>query len=253
MLSAGSDPPTAVPADPREVLRRHRRPVCEANPAAERIERLLAVQGTWLRSRVCSTAHHFRLDADDLCQELMLSMLRRSMTVDEGNRGVRTWLGSRVDWTAKDMLRRRGREETVGPDDLEAIEREMTARSPIPESPGPVTLDVRHLIQLGLTPHEAQVVALRCTGVDMPLKDFAELVHRSYASVRKEYERGTRKIEELFGLTAEEIVVVRAWRKHGTAAATAPHVNRSGEEVISILEGAHKKIDRIFTETEGRP
>ena len=94
---------------------------------------------------------------------------------------------------------------------------------------------------------------MRCTGVDMPLKDFAELVHRSYASVRKEYERGTRKIEALFGLTAEEVLVVREWRKHGTAAATAPHVNRSGDEVISILEGAHKKIDRIFTETEGRP
>jgi DNA-directed RNA polymerase specialized sigma24 family protein len=225
--------------------------VCDANPAAERIERLLCVQGEWLRSRVRSTAHHFRLDSDELCQELMLSMLRRSTTVDEGNRGVRSWLGSRVDWTAQDMLRRRGRDETVDAKNLEAIEHEMAARRPAPDPPTPMTLDVKHLVELGLTPNEAQTVALRCTGVDMPLKDFAELVHRSYASVRKELERGTRKIEELFGLTAEEAVVVRAWRKHGTAAAAAPHVNRSGDEVISILEGAHKKIDRIFTETEG--
>ena len=250
--SAVPDPAHPRPTDPRDVLRRHRRPVAEPNPAAERIERLLCVQGEWLRNRVKHTAHHFRLDADELCQELMLSMLRRSTTVDEGNRGVRTWLGSRVDWTAKDMLRRRGREETIGPEDLEAIEHEISARHPAPEHPGPVTLDMKHLVELGLTPHEAQVVALRCTGVDMPLKDFAELVHRSYASVRKEYERGTRKIEELFGLTAEEVLVVRAWRKHGTAAAAAPHVNRSNDEVIQIVEGVHKKIDRIF-ETEGRP
>ena len=250
-MSPGSPHPASAvshPADPRDVLRRHRRPVAEPNPAAERIERLLEVQGEWLRVRVRSSAHHFRLDPDELCQELMLSMLRRSTTVDEGNRGVRSWLGSRVDWTAQDMLRRRGREETVEAADLESIEHDGR-RLPAPDP----SLDVKHLVQMGLTLHEAQVVALRCTGVDMPLKDFAELVHRSYASVRKEYERGTRKIEELFGLTAEEILVVRAWRKHGTAAATAPHVNRSGDEVIQILEGAHKKIDRIFDETEGRP
>jgi DNA-directed RNA polymerase specialized sigma24 family protein len=215
------------------------------------MERLLRVQGDWLRCRVRSTAHRFQLDGDELCQELMLSMLRRSTTVDEGNKGVRTWLGSRVDWTAKDMLRRRGREEAVDNADLEAFEHDQAARQPA-DPPDPVTLDVKHLMQLGLTGHEAQVVAFRCTGVDMPLKDFAELVHRSYTSVRKEYERGTRKIEELFGLTAEEVLVVRMWRKHGSAAATAPHVNKSGDEVIQILEGAHKKIDRVFTETEDR-
>jgi DNA-directed RNA polymerase specialized sigma24 family protein len=255
MSPASAHPASAVPrpADPREVLRRHRRPVAEPNPAAERIERLLAVQGEWLHGRVRSTARRFRLDPDELCQELVLSMLRRSTMADEGNRGVRSWLGSRVDWTAQDMLRRRGREETVDAADLEAIEHDMATRRAAPDPPGPTTLDVKHLVQMGLTPNEAQVVALRCTGVDMALKDFAELVHRSYASIRKEFERGTRKIEELFGLSAEEIVVVRAWRKHGTAAATAPHVNRSGDEVIQILEGAHKKIDRIFDETEGRP
>jgi DNA-directed RNA polymerase specialized sigma24 family protein len=259
VLPASSHPPTdGVPTDdirdPREVLRRNRRPVCAANPAAERIERLLAVQGDWLRCRVRSTAQRFRLDPDELCQELMLSMLRRSTTVDEGNKGVRTWLGSRVDWTAKDILRRRGREEAVGPEDLQAIDDDMIARRPTPEFPGPVTLDVRHLVeQLGLTQNEAQVVAMRCTGVDMPLKDFAELVHRRYADMSREYERGTRKIERLFGLTAEEVRVVRAWRKRGTAAAAAPHVDKSGDEVIQILEGARKKIDRIFDETEGRP
>jgi DNA-directed RNA polymerase specialized sigma24 family protein len=243
----------SLAADPRGVLRQHRRPIAGPNPAAERIERLLAVQGLWLRDRVRCTARRYRLDADELCQELMLSMLRRSATVDEGNPGVRSWLGGRVDWTAHDMLRRRGREDIVSPDDLAAIERDMSARRPVQESPALVTLDVRYLIELGLTPNEAQVVAFRCTGIDMPLKEFADLVHRSHASVRKEFERGTRKIENLFDLTAEELLVVRAWRRHGTAAATAPHVNRTGEDVIRILEGAHKKIDRIFDETEGRP
>ncbi len=250
LVSSDSHPPSA---DPREVLSRHRRPTTEPNPAAERVERLLAVQGVWLRNRVRCTARYYRLDADELCQELMLSMLRRSTTLDEGNRGLRTWLGGRVDWTAKDMLRRRGREDAMVQEDLEAIEHDMALRRPTPEPPSLATLDVRHLVALGLTANEAQVVALRCTGVDMPLKDFAELVHRSHASVRKELERGTRKIENLFGLTSEEVAVVRAWRQHGTAIAAAPHVNRSGDEVIQILEGAHKKIDRIFDETEGRP
>ena len=172
----------------------------------------------------------------------------------DGRRGKprsRTWLARRVDWTAKDMLRRRGR-RGVG---RRRGSRGHRARDDPPPAcvrpAGPVTLDVKHLVSWGSPLHEAQVVAFRCTGVDMPLKDFAELVHRSYASVRKEFERGTRKIEELFGLTAEEVHVVRAWRKHGTAAATAPHVNRSGDEVIQILEGAHKKIDRIFDRDGG--
>ena len=216
MSPANAQPASAAPrpadphlADPREVLRRHRRPVAEPNPAAERIERLLAVQGEWLRCRVRSTALDFRLDADELCQELMLSMLRRSTTVDEGNQ------------RSADLARQPGRLDRQGhaapprpggdrgAEDLEAIEHDMAPAGRPPDPPGPMTLDDKHLVQLGLTPHEAQVVALRCTGVDMPLKDFAELVHRSYASVRKEYERGTRKIEELFGLTAEEVLVVR--------------------------------------------
>ena len=113
----------------------------------------------------------------------------------------------------------------------------MAARRPAPDLRG---CDARHEapVELGLTNERNR--PLRCTGVDMPMKDFAELVHRSYASVRKEYERGTRKIEALFGLTAEEVLVVRAWRKHGTAAA-APHVNRSGDEVIQILEGVTRR------------
>ena len=129
--SASAEPEPAVPplADPRAVLHRHRRPVVEPNPAAERIERLLAVQGEWLHGRLRTTARHFRLDPNELCQELMLSMLRRSTMADEGNRGVRSWLGSRVDWTAQDMLRRRGREETVSDADLEAIERGMVSGS----------------------------------------------------------------------------------------------------------------------------
>ena len=60
----------------------------------------------------------------------------------------------------------------------------MVGRPPAaPGPPGPVTLDVNTWSRWASTPHEAQVVALRCTGVDMPLKDFAELVDRSYAGV----------------------------------------------------------------------
>ncbi len=249
MSPASSHPPAAVPHLPT----RGRSCADTGGRSRSRTPPRSASSGCW-RSRASGCAAgcgalpiDFRLDADELCQELMLSMLRRSTTVDEGNSGVRTWLGSRVDWTAQDMLRRRGREETVG----RRGSRGHRARHGHPPagagSAGPDDARRRNTWSSWASrPHEAQVVALRCTGVDMPLKDFAELVHRSYASVRKEYERGTRKIEELFGLTAEEVLVVRAWRKHGTAAAAAPHVNRSSDEVIQIVEGAHKKIDRIF-------
>jgi DNA-directed RNA polymerase specialized sigma24 family protein len=240
------------PRDPRSVLRAHRPAVPADNPAAERVERLLEVQGTWLRNRVRRTARHFRLDAAELCQELMYGLLRRSTTVDEGNPGVRSWLSVRIERTAIDMVRTSGRTRPAGPEDLEALEREEAARGRWPADPNTeITLDPQRLVRLGLSPNEAQTVALRCTGVDMTLKEFAELVQRSHALVRKEFERGTRKIENLFGLTAEEAEVIRAWRKHGTVQGAAHATHRSHEDVVRNLEDAHKKIDRIFDEKEG--
>lgn len=247
-MTASLDPPR----DPRSVLRAHRRVDPADSPAAERVDRLLAVQGAWLRTRVQRTARHFHLDPDELCQELMLGMLRRSTTVDETNNGVRSWLSVRVERTAIDLLRRRSRDTPAGPEQFAAIERDEAANGRWPADPhAEITLDVNHLQRLGLTPHEAQTVALRCTGVDMTLKEFAELVDRSHASVRQEFARGTKKIENLFGLTAEEAEVIRAWRRHGSATDAARVVGRSGDDVVRILEGAQKKIDRVFDEREG--
>lgn len=248
-MTLGLDPPR----DPRSVLRAHRAVDATDNPAVERVEKLLAVQGDWLRTRVRWAARRFRLDADELCQELMLGMLRRSTTVDETNAGVRTWLGVRVDRTAIELTRRHGRESSESPERLGELERDEANRGRWPADPHTeITLDVNHLKRLGLTHHEAQVVALRCTGVDMTLKEFAELVHRTHASVRQEFVRGIRKIENLFGLTAEEAQVIRAWQRHGTARDVGRSIGRTDEDVVRILEGAQKKIDRVFDEKEGQ-
>lgn len=240
------------PRDPRSVLRANRPATPDDNPAAERVERLLEVQGDWLRRRVLRRARHYRLDGGDLCQQLMEGLLRRSTTVDERNPGVRSWLSVRIEYTAVDMVRAAGRSSPAGPEELEMIEREAAARGRWPADPNTeITIDPQHLIKIGLTPHEAQTVAMHCTGVDMTLKEFAELVHRSYSAVRKELERGKRKIENLFGLTPAEAEVIRAWRKHGSVQEAARATRRSREDVVRNLEDAHKKIDRIFVEKEG--
>lgn len=236
-------------SDPRELLREHQAPAPQPVPAAQRVERLLEQEGNWLAERIRVAADRFGLDSEELFQEVVVSLLRRESYADLQNRGLHTWLGDRVDWTAYDLLRKRNRTVPVT-DRPDALDRLADPSSGGPPSP---TLNPQDLERLGLTTNEAQTVAFHCTGTDMPLKDLALLVGRSYAAVRKEKQRGLKKLENLFDLTDEETEVVRAWRRHGTAAAAAPHVGRPIADFLRILDNVHKKTDRVFDEKEGRP
>lgn len=236
-----NDPP---PEDPREVLRQNR-------DAAQDRERLSDDHKIWLRGAIRNRAHRYKIEADELRQELELSLLCRSMTVDEGNPGVRGWLWRRVTWTAQDMSRRRNREIPVDPAELKSAEA-------CPDDAGERQIPLAELTQrvlwnfvrLGLTPNEAQTVALLCAGIDMPLNQFAIRVGRSHDSVRQERSRGLRKIENYLDLSAEDDEVLRYWREFGSARAAAPYLNRSEDDIHRIVDDLHKKIDQIFGEKE---
>jgi RNA polymerase sigma factor (sigma-70 family) len=242
--------------DPRDVLRENPLPPEPGlDPRAETpLDELLEEVQDWMRRRIRRRARETGLDPDDLHQEVRLSLLRRSAEIEPHNPGVRTWLSVRIEWTVVDLLRRRGRERPHAPDVLDASAQDHPDPRPTAEeNAARYRLDVAHLVSMGLPRHQAEVVALRCHGDDLPLKEFAQLVRRSYAAVRQDLHRGLRRIESLFDLTVREGEVVRAFRRHGTAAAAAPRLGLAQAEFTCILEDAHKKIDQVFSEREGRP
>jgi hypothetical protein len=108
-------------------------------------------------------------------------------------------------------------------------------------------LDVYYLVErCHLTQNEARTVALRCSGVDMTFKEYAALVGRSHASVRKEYERGIRKIGASLGLTDDEHEIMRAMSRHGSTTAVAGVMGYCEEYVQYVASGAAKKINQFF-------
>lgn len=233
-----------APKDPREVLRQNRALHGDDQEVSDDHEK-------WLRAAILSAARRYGVDRDDLRQELELSLLRRSVTLDEGNPGARGWLTRRIKWTALSMRRRGGPEFPTDPADLQSVD---SHRDVVHEHQVPLADLIQrirgNLLRLGLSENESQTVALLCAGVDLPLNDFALMVGRSHASVRKERSRGVRKIKNHFGLTAEEDVVLQGWRTFGSARAAAPQLQRSEDEIHRIVGNAHKKIDELFGEKE---
>ena len=269
MNSSGGLP---IPRDPRDVLRETPPPPEPGHdPQADlALDELLDDIQEWMRRRVRRRARQTGLEPDDLHQEVRLSLLRRSTEVDPHNPGVKSWLSVRIEWTVVDMLRRRGQERPQAP-----VGRGGRGRRPAPrprpdlldvgahDRPDPrptaeeyVTrhrFDVDHLLRMGLSRHQAEVVALRSHGDDVPLKDLARLVRRSHAAVRQDLHRGLKRVETLFDLSVREAEVVRAFRRHGTAATAATRLGLTTAEFTRILDDAHKKIDQVFSEREGRP
>lgn len=241
------------PHDPRAVLHSCR----SAEPlgaAAQRVSDLLAVQMSWLRRRTVSAARQFGLEAEDLFQEVMVSLLRRTTSaVDELHVGVRTWLGRRVDFTAKDMVRARGSEVPAEPEELEMLEHTAAGGGRWLGVPRlDFVLDIYFLVErCELSPQEAQTITVQCAGTGMTLKEYAAAVGRSYAGVRKERERGIRKIENCLGLAPEEHEVMRMRHRHGSVDATAAAMDRSADYVRHHTDRATKKVISLFDGQEG--
>jgi RNA polymerase sigma factor (sigma-70 family) len=247
-VPADRDPPR----DPRSILRERRR--AQPSPeAADHVEELLELQGAWLLRRVRAVANDYRLVTEDLYQEVVLRILRCSTAVDAQNRGVRTWLAKRVEFTALDMSRQKQRAAPVAPFEVDAADQsdadgDCSGR----QQNFDFVLDVYHLVErCHLTLNEARTVALRCSGVDMTFKEYATLVGRSHASIRKEYERGMRKVEASLGLNVDEHEIMRAMFRHGSPSAVAVVMGYSEEYVQYVASRAAKKINQFFEGQEG--
>ncbi|MGD9526167.1 sigma-70 family RNA polymerase sigma factor [Pseudonocardia sp.] len=255
---AGVLPPIA---DPREVLDRFRagtpRPV-----GWQYLEQLVAEEHAWFTTMIARVARVHSVEADDLHQEVLLG-LHDCDAIQLGRRGLRRWLERRARWKAGDMLRgrRAGRIGYHDPERLGALAAEQEGQTPARSYLGGVAnqnpwigpdWNLQRLRSLGLTRDMAQVVLLVMWGLDVSLKEFAELADLSYDSVRKQKERGLKVLHAAFGLTPEEDSVMRAVRKHGSAAAAAEHLRMTAADVAEALYRAMARIERVLdTETRG--
>lgn len=228
--------------DPREARDRHRR---RHGPSAGLVYlRALAVEErVWMKAMVARIARAHRVDRDDLLQELQLSLLDCD-SIDRGRSEVRGWLTRRAQWRAADLLRRDRPDRTrpIPPDEAAAAADRVVAE---PEVPDP-TWTVERLGRLRLSRDEAQVVLLICWGFDVSLRDFAELVERSYAKTRQDKFRGLRKIEELFDLEPEERAAFIALREYGTLTAAAVRLALPEDTVRDLVRRAEHKINRTL-------
>jgi RNA polymerase sigma factor (sigma-70 family) len=231
---------------------------CQSTANVDLVEDLMKSTGGWLYSKARKVAARYKLDPDDLMQELMLSLLRRRATLDDTHAGLYSWLNERIHWTAYDMLRRtkRDRETPTSPENLSAaldvrIDRTPSVSylgtlAPPGYDPTETALSAKDLRTPGLSANEAQTVMLIWYGYDLLLKDFANLVGRSPSAIRKEKERGLRKISNQFGLTDQEFSVFTAWRACGSTSAAARNINMTDSDVLRIVRDAHKKIHAVF-------
>lgn len=212
------------------------------------IKDVLEAQGVWARGRVDQVARVYGVDADDLWQETLVSLLRAG-NIDAGRKGVRTFLARRIEWTALDIRRRgAGHEVAASPSSLQELE-EVTDRSsaanPAVQEGDAVDADMLH--RVGLTENQAQILALlSSSAVDLQMHEFARLVQRSYGAVRKDRTRGLRKLEELFGLTPTERTCLVSYRRWGSISRAAEEMDVSEETARCQLRHAREKINRIF-------
>jgi DNA-directed RNA polymerase specialized sigma24 family protein len=223
--------------DPREARARHR---SRTSPSAGLVylRALSATERRWLRGMVAGVARTYRVDRDDLMQDLQLSLLECD-TIQHGRREVRAWLRRRAQWKAADLLRRHrtGPTRSTLPD--EVLPDLATAEHAGPDR----DWNVERLAAFKLSRDEAQVVLLTCWGFDVSLRDFAELVERSYAKTRQDKVRGLRKIEDLFDLEPEERAAFIAYREFGTHAAAAVRLGLPEDQLRAVVRRAENKIN----------
>jgi DNA-directed RNA polymerase specialized sigma24 family protein len=243
-MSEGDRPEVhGVPAvgpvlDPRAAKARYRQ---RTRPSAGLVylRELTAREWTWMVDMTARVARMHHVDADDLMQDLALSLLECD-ALDSGRTEVRSWLRNRARWRALDILRRSHGPVTA------CLDADDNSETPAPE-PTRIDLDwsVQRLVDLGLNRSEAQAVLLQCWNLDISMRDFAELADRSYAAVRQDRSRGLRKIENLFGLDEAESAALVACRDHGARAA-AHRLGIEIGELRALVSRAERKIDRAL-------
>jgi DNA-directed RNA polymerase specialized sigma24 family protein len=238
-------PPDGPALDPRVAKARYRQ---RTRPSSGLVylRELTAREWAWMVDMTAAVARMHHVDADDLLQDLALSLLDCEV-LDRGRTEVRSWLRNRARWRALDTLRRGRRAPTVSLDHAAAAE---------PPAPEPVRIDpdwsVQRLVDLGLNRSEAQAVLLHCWNLDISMRDFAAPADRSYAAVRQDRSRGLRKIENLFQLDEDESAALVACRDHGARTA-ARRLGIEIGELRALVSHAERKIDRALRRSTPNP
>lgn len=234
-------PPDGPVLDPREAKARHQQRT-QPSSGLVHLRELSAREWAWMVDMTAAVGRSYNVDADDLLQDLALSLLECDV-LDRGRTEVHGWMRTRARWRASDMIRR-DRDRRAGTRSFEA------GGAVEPTAPEPVRIDldwsVQRLVDLGLNRGEAQSVLLHCWNLDISMRDFGVLADRSYAAVRQDRSRGLRKIENLFGLDRGESAALVAYREHGTFAAAALHLAIGVHELRSRVAQAEQKIDRAL-------
>ena len=215
------------------------------------LEQLLEHQGAWMRRQVRYVATAFEIDADELLQETLLSLLRSTVTVDLARPGVRSWLNKQIRWRAADLYRRDrvARGTVLHPEDLdEEVNRVVAASAPSSaDELHEVAAQQQRLQEIGLTSDQAKALAMRISGFELTLKEFSELVGRPYAKTRQDYSRGLRRVQDWFGLTPDETRAFTTYRRSGSVEQAAAQLGLTVDELRSILDRVNKKVDEAFS------
>ena len=244
----------AIPEEPR----RDDEPTASADrrPEHELLELLLQDEGEWLRRKTRHTAMLYGVDADELFQETLLGLLRSTINVDPTQRGLRTWLNQLIRWRAADLSRR----ERLGrgiPMRLEDLDEELNLVVAAPHAPSSadelheVADHQQRLQEIGLTRDQATTLAMRVSGFELPLKEFAKLVGRPYAKTRQDYSRGLRRVQDWIGLTPAEARALTESRRAVSVEHAAARLGLPVEEFRAILDQAHQKIHDALSGLEG--
>lgn len=200
----------------------------------------LATQEQWFDRIVRRTAASFEADPEELRQETIVAILRSSAELPEDDVGLRVWLRRRLEWTANNLRRARAREVNYMPRENASASSEDTA-SRIEDSE---EILGERLVELGLTPTQARTVAGRISGLNS--RELSQLQGRTQASVARDARVGLRRLESLFGLTADEAEIIRTFRRLGSMPETAATLGLPLSDARETLDSAHKKIDWTF-------
>lgn len=218
------------------------------------INALLATGVDWMRERSRRVARRYDLDADDILQLTWMRLLHSSTVVDLTNNGLRKWLGQRIDWAAKELARQRRHDggERIDDEQLDVLLANADQQN-TDAGPPATAIDNRFLGRIGLTQHQVRVVLGECSELDLSLRDYAHLVGRSYAAIRKDKQRALDRIERWVGLSPEERRVFIAFRIAGSVEEGARRTGHARAEFSGLLDAAHKKVDEAFTERRVDP
>ena len=214
------------------------------------INALLTECAEWMRQRCRHVSRQYDLDPNDVFQLALERLLRSSHEADLTNDGLRTWLGRRIDWAAGELARKQRHDggERLGPGEVDTRLEEADVRACHHDTVEIDGVDAKFLARIGLTPHQVGVLLGECGGLDLSMREYAQLTGLSYAAVRKHKQRALERLERWIGLTDDER---RAYIASRTTTSTAEAARRARcplPEYQALLDTAQKKVHDAFSE-----